>query len=386
MEVDLLDAAAVHLGLGSSQPGEEVTGRRPAPRREATRLDDGSQIGEPPGVSIASTCSSSSEVVVLPRLNRTVPIPSRWGTPMAARTGESSTEPAWHADPVVAATPASRARTSAPTGRGPVTAAGWPTPGRRPVRGARGGFGLGLVTGAALARTSSGEVCMQAVMVRIVDMSDGTSGVEHPGASLADRAMDRYAAGEEAAFGELYDELAPRLFRFALRWTGNRSAAEDAVQQTLLQIHCASHRFVRGGAVLPWAYAIARRLLIDLGRRGAREARLDDDVSQEEAVATPSADEALHWKRVGAEARRELAVLPAAWREPFELVKFEGLSVAEAAEVLGITRGMVKIRTHRATAALRKAMARRLRSRAERAGGQAIEPRIDHPREGGVPI
>lgn len=61
---------------------------------------------------------------------------------------------------------------------------------------------------------------------------------------------------------------------------------------------------------------------------------------------------------MGAVARRELDALPAAWRESFELVKFEGLSVAEAAEVLGITQGMVKIRTHRATVALRQAMAR----------------------------
>ena len=39
--------------------------------------------------------------------------------------------------------------------------------------------------------------------------------------------------------------------RFALRWTRSRSAAEDTVQQTLLQIHAARHRFVRGSAGSP---------------------------------------------------------------------------------------------------------------------------------------
>jgi RNA polymerase sigma-70 factor (ECF subfamily) len=48
-------------------------------------------------------------------------------------------------------------------------------------------------------------------------------------------------------------------------------------------------------------------------------------------------------------------------REAFELVKFEGLSVAEAADVLGVTRATVKIRTHRATVALRKAVVRSTR-------------------------
>ncbi|WP_041453447.1 RNA polymerase sigma factor [Anaeromyxobacter dehalogenans] len=203
---------------------------------------------------------------------------------------------------------------------------------------------------------------MQAVLDQVVLMTDAASPVEQAGASRADRAMERYACGDADAFAELYDELAPRLYRFAHRWTRSRSAAEDTVQQTLLQMHAARQRFVRGGAVLPWAYAISRRLLIDLGRRGGREElRADGGRDPEEAGAAPSPEDALHQRREEAEARRDLAALPAGWREAFELVKFEGLSVAETAEALGITRGMVKIRTHRATAALREAVALRRR-------------------------
>jgi RNA polymerase sigma-70 factor, ECF subfamily len=203
---------------------------------------------------------------------------------------------------------------------------------------------------------------MQAVMDQVAFMTDARSDLDAEGASPADRAMERYACGDDTAFVEMYDELAPRLYRFALRWTRSRSAAEDTVQQTLLQIHAARHRFVRGGAVLPWAYAIARRLLIDLGRRGVREELRAHDVRDPEEPATaPSPEEALDVRRIEAEARRDFASLPSGWREAFELVKFEGLSVAETAEVLGITRGMVKIRAHRATVALRAGIARRLR-------------------------
>jgi RNA polymerase sigma-70 factor (ECF subfamily) len=206
---------------------------------------------------------------------------------------------------------------------------------------------------------------MQAVMGQVALMMDGRSDVDAGSASRADRAMERHACGDEVSFIEIYDELAPRLHRFALRWTRNRSSAEDTVQQTLLQIHAARDRFVPGGAVVPWAYAIARRLLIDLGRRGSREdLRADDVLDPEEPTPAQSPEEALHWRRMGADARRDLATLPPAWREAFELVKFEGLSVAETAAVLGITRGMVKIRTYRATTALRKAMARRHRDSA----------------------
>jgi RNA polymerase sigma-70 factor, ECF subfamily len=227
---------------------------------------------------------------------------------------------------------------------------------------------------------------MEAVIGRVAAMTDGRSDADDAGASRADRAMERYACGDEAAFVELYDELAPRLYRFAVRWTRSQSAAEDTVQQTLLQIHTARHRFMRGSAVLPWAYAIARRLLIDLGRRGGREELRAHDVRDADEPATaPAPDEALHHRRMEAEARRDFDLLPSGWREAFELVKFEGLSVAETAEVLGITRGMVKIRAHRATEALRKAIARRLHG----APGPTADatPRkapSRHVREGGV--
>lgn len=174
--------------------------------------------------------------------------------------------------------------------------------------------------------------------------------------TLADRAMDRYADGDEAAFGALYDELAPRLYRYALLRTHSRPASEDVVQQTFLQIHSARDRFVRGAAVLTWAYAIARHLLIDASRRQAHEELRDDGVFDVEERSTGlAADDAMAQKEQELEARQDLEHLPPALRESFQLVKLEGLSVAQAAEVLGITPGMVKIRTYRARVALERA-------------------------------
>jgi RNA polymerase sigma-70 factor (ECF subfamily) len=203
---------------------------------------------------------------------------------------------------------------------------------------------------------------MEALMDQVGLMDVPSDEVAPAGATPADQAMERYACGDGAAFAELYDALAPRLYRFALRWTRSRSAAEDVVQQTLLQMHAARGRFVRGGAVAPWAYAIARRILIDAGRRGGREVLRGDGVlDREEPDAALAQDEALELRRMEAAAQQDLAALPAGWRDAFELVKFEGCSVAETAEILGITRAMVKIRAHRATVALRSAVARRLR-------------------------
>ena len=178
--------------------------------------------------------------------------------------------------------------------------------------------------------------------------------------TLADEAMERYADGDVEAFSTLYDAIAPRLFRFAARRLRSSSAAEDVVQQTFLHIHAARDRFVRGASVLPWAYAIVRRLAIDTVRRLGREdlrASPMDDGAEPPVVAAP--DELLHVRRSEAALRDDLLRLPASQREAFELLKVEGLSVAECAEVLGITRGMVKVRAHRATVALRGAQLQR---------------------------
>ena len=184
--------------------------------------------------------------------------------------------------------------------------------------------------------------------------------------SVADEAMERYADGDASAFATLYDELAPRLYRFTARKLRSRAAAEDVVQQALLQIHAARQQFTRGAAVLPWAYAIVRRLVIDLTRRRGRE-ELRADLAQEAEAPSSAAplDEAVHWKRSEAALRQDLLRLPPALRDAFELLKLEGLSVAESAEILGITHGMVKIRAHRATVALRSAHLARERAPSE---------------------
>lgn len=189
--------------------------------------------------------------------------------------------------------------------------------------------------------------------------------------SLSDRdlnaAMDRYAAGDATAFAELYDLMAPRLYGFLFRKTRNQSEAEDLLQQTMLRIHCARGRFIRGALVMPWAISIARRLLIDGMRREKYEVAEDAGEGSElkwalEAIDCP-ADEALHAKQVIQMVHRVLSKLPETQRAAFELVKQDGLSHAEAAQVLGTTVTAVKLRAHRTYEALREGLNQLLATR-----------------------
>lgn len=170
-------------------------------------------------------------------------------------------------------------------------------------------------------------------------------------------AMDRYARGDARAFAAVYDALAPRLYSFLLRKTNDRALAEDLLQQTFLQMHCARDRYVTGMDVVPWAFAIARRLAIDSFRKRMREVAADPNDGEDTLLSELCPDGALRTKQAALTIRRTLESLPERQRTAFELLKLEGLSLAQTAEVLGETVTAVKLRAHRAYTALRSALA-----------------------------
>lgn len=180
---------------------------------------------------------------------------------------------------------------------------------------------------------------------------------------VANAAMDRYAAGDDAAFAELYDLIAPRLHGYLLRQTHDAARADDLLQQTMLQLHSHRARFLKGAEVFPWAFAIARRLLINSYRRRKREDSGKRKVSfmgAGEAAGPSSTEDVLHSKRMIRSIETELSRLPEAQRVAIELIKKEGLSLREVAEVLGTTSGAIKSRVHRAYEALRATLGDRL--------------------------
>jgi RNA polymerase sigma-70 factor (ECF subfamily) len=178
--------------------------------------------------------------------------------------------------------------------------------------------------------------------------------------SAANVAMDRYAEGDDGAFAVLYDLVAPRIHAFlSRRVCGDQAKAEDLVQQTFLQMHGARRHYVRGGDVMPWAFAIARRLLIDGIRARRREVPLDveDEARLAARESRDAPDAALESKELAERFQRVIAALPEPQRTAFELVKYDGLSIEEAAAALGTTRLAVKLRVHRTYEVLRAAQA-----------------------------
>jgi RNA polymerase sigma-70 factor (ECF subfamily) len=174
--------------------------------------------------------------------------------------------------------------------------------------------------------------------------------------------MSRYSAGTDAALGEVYDLAAPAIHGFLVKLCRDPALADDLTQEVFLRIHRARAVYRPGAPVLPWAYAIGRRLYLDVVRSRKREVTsLDDDDNgrrSDPGIESPEAraDDLVAARRLEHEIERVLGSMPESRATAFRLLKQEGLSVAEAAAVLGATESAVKLRAHRAYETLREAL------------------------------
>jgi RNA polymerase sigma-70 factor (ECF subfamily) len=185
----------------------------------------------------------------------------------------------------------------------------------------------------------------------------------HMSSAPLEAAMARYAAGNEAALGEVYDLASGPIFGFLVRMTHDRATAEDLTHETFLRIHRARGVYREGAPVLPWAYSIARRLFLDWVRSRRREVASLDEPKDGERKSDPgipatdaAADDLVAASRLAEQIEAVLAKIPETQATAFRLLKQEGLSIAEAAAIVGATETSVKLRAHRAYEALRAAL------------------------------
>lgn len=158
-------------------------------------------------------------------------------------------------------------------------------------------------------------------------------------------------AGDRAAFGVLFDAFAGAVHRYATRWTGDPSAAEDVVSMTFLEAWRLRERLhPDGGSVLPWLLGIATNMLRNTGRSARRHRdalrRMPAPVPEQD-FAEVLADRAYDAARLAA-AHRAIGRLRRSEREVVLLCVWSGLDYAGAAEALGVPVGTVRSRLSRA--------------------------------------
>ena len=168
-----------------------------------------------------------------------------------------------------------------------------------------------------------------------------------------DHSLAEAARLEPQAFAVLYERYIDRIYAYALRQAGDVSLAQDVTSATFEKaLRSLRQRDWRGQSFLAWLYRIARNEAIHHHRLGSRMAEMPPDLP-----ASESQEDGL----MAAQERQELfcalSRLSARDQEVLNLRFIEGLSSAEAAEVLGCSLPNLYLQAHRALRRLRKMIA-----------------------------
>jgi RNA polymerase sigma-70 factor, ECF subfamily len=170
--------------------------------------------------------------------------------------------------------------------------------------------------------------------------------------------LRKSARGDEAAFTELYRRYQAPLFRFALRMSGNRWAAEEIVQDVFMTLMRDPKKFdAERGTLGGYLYGIARNRIMKHQERLPRELPLDLEVEEGNATLAKWSDEKTPAQWAELKQRREMVrhavmELPVEFREAIVLCELEELSYEEAANALECPIGTIRSRLHRGRALL----------------------------------
>lgn len=151
-------------------------------------------------------------------------------------------------------------------------------------------------------------------------------------------------AERDALFVDLYNEFHQPIYGYLYRLLGEREKAEDAVQEAFTKAYRALPQLDGDANHRAWLYRIATNTAYDRLRRQRLIAWLPllDDSDD------PALRDDNDGHDVSIEVQQVLDQIPARYRAPLLLYCIDGMSTAEIAEVLGISRSGAKMRLARA--------------------------------------
>lgn len=150
------------------------------------------------------------------------------------------------------------------------------------------------------------------------------------------------AAGQDSALQELYDRYGQRMMAYALRLTQSQAIAEDVVQDALVVVWRSAGRFRGEGQAAAWLLGIVHHTAMKALRH--RHQSISD--TMEETLVAPESlpEEQVESSEKASWVRRGLQNLSPNHRAALELVFYQGMSLAEAAQVCRCPVGTIKSR------------------------------------------
>ncbi len=155
--------------------------------------------------------------------------------------------------------------------------------------------------------------------------------------------IERIAKGDRDAMLVLFTGHQVRVFRFILRFIGDRTVAEDLTSEVFLDVWRQASQFEGRSTVSTWMLAMARYKALALRRRRTED-QLDEEVIDAIEDDSDNPEQAAEKKDRSEILRRCLGKLSADHREIVDLVYYHEKSVEEAAQILSIPENTVKTR------------------------------------------
>lgn len=174
--------------------------------------------------------------------------------------------------------------------------------------------------------------------------------------ALADEELaEALKRGDRLAFDELVRRHQGRVYAVAYRITCNRDDALEVAQEAFLKAYRKIESWQPVSGFLPWLLRLTTNQAIDVVRWRKRRRTeplesIDTDGNERrvEHAAPGGTGAAVRAQEIESRVQRALVVLSPAQRTVFAMRHFEGLQLAEIAEVMGCSVGSVKVHLFRA--------------------------------------
>jgi RNA polymerase sigma-70 factor, ECF subfamily len=170
--------------------------------------------------------------------------------------------------------------------------------------------------------------------------------------------MARVQACDEGAFGELFSRFRERIYRTALRILKEDHSAQDALQETFLNIYRGARHFRGDSRLTTWINRITVNVCLEMIRRDKKHAgRIDGDISEKTEFPDPGARtpfEEVSRAETSRKVHHALTQLGEKHRPVVCLHDLKGHTIAEIARILQIPEGTVKSRLYYGREALKK--------------------------------
>ena len=158
--------------------------------------------------------------------------------------------------------------------------------------------------------------------------------------------------GDESALGVLFERHHESVYRYLLRMTGTPHVSEDLVQDAFMRVLRYSGSFRDDSKFRPWLYRVAHNVCTDHFKRSSKRTEFGTD-DLEAVDESPGSHDLLESRERAGILKDALMSLPQDKRELLILARYEAMPYEEIGNLLECSVGAVKVRVHRATAALR---------------------------------